>query len=198
MAGSIGGDAMGRSSETIMQEAFGCFWPPLSDEAKPVVRAALENLAQAYRFLAKKDVKGFLPIKGDNEPMAEYEARCWEQLAPVREGRPRDFAADLLVCSCRKVLIQNGCNYSSPHNRKKSSKNPLADLAALVHELSGLPPRRGWRSRAENASNPAWRLQLRYGDNFDLSATPPEWKETIASLEERPPKREKRVSPPKS
>lgn len=156
---------MGRDRETILKEALKCFIrrPRLEDEALLAVRAEIENLAEIYQENLRSQVcqptftsSWRFRFEGQSDTLQE-------RGIPVtrRRGRPKNIAANMLVFDCRNLLIQNGCIHSASGNRSYQSN--LQRLVEHVHELSGLPPRRGWRDRAEAAGGWRWQFQLTYG-----------------------------------
>ena len=149
---------------------------------------ALEELASGYRKLVEVGIKAFPLVSQQGEPSEQYQARNQEaQFPQPHRGRPREFAADVLVDQCRDMLLTHGCDFAACHDHIFES--PLVSLSILVHELSGLPPGSGWRKRAENASDAVWRLKLRFGTQFDATGATPDWKKMMNRAEVRPKKR---------
>lgn len=187
---------MNRNQEIILDEALRCFYPRLEDTLRPEAVAALKELADDYRVTVENGVQAFPPVRklidGVFESPDAYQARCQETQfpsGPRGKGRPRSFAADVLVYFCREMLIKFGCNSSAPRRSHDAPSN-LEKLAILVHELAGLSPRKGWRQRAEDASDAVWRLQLILGKvGFPATGATPDLKRMLNRSEVRPPKR---------
>jgi len=183
---------MVRDTETILDEALRCcFRPHLPDDECPSTRAELQELAEDYRAGVGNGIQAFRPVRKWEEPDAEYLERCKQvQFPPPHKGRPKAFAADVLVLFCRAMLIRHGCTYSA--SGKRTYESPLVKLAKLVHELAGLPPRDGWQKRAEKTSDPLWRMQLILGKEAAFSSgMSKEEKQKWNREEVRPPKRGK-------
>lgn len=165
---------MGRDRETILKEALKRFYrnPRLEDEALLAIRAEIENLAEIYQENLRSQVCQSSIISSWKFRFEGQPDTLQERSFPVprRRGRPKDLAANRLVFDCRNLLIQNGCIHSASGNREYESK--LQQLVEHVHELSGLPPRLGWRDRAEAAGSWRWQFQLAYGPESLPTSTP--------------------------
>lgn len=186
----------------ILEAALNCFVPPLDPEARVRVTAALQELATEYRNFAQLGPRGPVPIRKIYtlvrnyrrfETDEEYANRLTFWKNQPRRGRPRNFAAQVLVVKLRDHLIAEGCDYGAP---KEKLHTRLADLARLVHQLSGLEGAMpGWQDIAELCADPIFRMKLAIGDGFSYDPkNTTEVKRMLAKAEVLPPKRPR---PPK-
>jgi len=157
----------------------------------------LLELAADYRRLVELKPRGPAPIRKMYtlvrsvqrlETDEEYAKRLayWRKLP--RRGRPRNFAAQVLVANLRDCLIREGCDYGAP---KEQPHTRLADLARLIHQLSGVEGSMpGWQDIAELCADPIFRMKLAIGDGFSYDpAKKTEVKRMLAKAEVLPPKR---------
>lgn len=185
--------------EQNLEIALDCFVPALDLEARARVAALLQELAINYRQLAEMKARGAAPMRKMYtlvrnyqrlETEEEYAKRFTFWKNQPRRGRPRNFAAQVLVVNLRDILIAEGCHYGAP-KEKDSSHTHLADLAEAVHLLSGVEGNIcGWQDIAENCADPIFRWELVLGSGFSYDKTKKsEVKRMLASVEVRPLKR---------
>lgn len=181
----------------ILEAALNCFVPPLDPEARVRVAAALQELATEYRNYAQVGPRGPAPIRKIYtlvrnyrrfETDEEYAKRLTFWKTQPRRGRPRNFAAQVLVANLRDRLMVEGCDYGAP---KEQPHTRLADLARLIHLLSGLEGSMpGWQDIAEQCADPIFRMKLAVGEGFSFDPeNTTEVKRMLTKAEVLPPKR---------